>query len=47
LVEPDNPKAFVEGILELADNERLSESLGEQGKIIVTGYIWKKSAKKQ
>lgn len=47
LVEPDNPKAFADGILTLVDNEILREILGAKGKIIAKEYSWEISAKKQ
>lgn len=47
LVEPDNPKAFADGILMLVDDERLREILGAEGKVIAKKYSWEISAKKQ
>ncbi|RLI52158.1 MAG: hypothetical protein DRP09_18460, partial [Candidatus Thorarchaeota archaeon] len=46
LVEPDNPQALAEGILQLLNNEKLAEKMGEEGKRLVRNYPWEESARK-
>jgi glycosyltransferase involved in cell wall biosynthesis len=46
LVEPDNPNAFVQGILKVLNDEELAKKLGENGIRIAQNYSWEISAKK-
>ena len=46
LVEPENPSAFADGILELINNERLAKKLAENGRKIIYNYSWEEIAKK-
>ncbi|TGC11567.1 glycosyltransferase [Methanolobus halotolerans] len=47
LVEPDNPSKFVDGVIEVLDNNKYYLELAQKAKLIVDQYSWKVAAEKQ